>query len=363
MKAKQSGFYLLSNFKITNTKYERWKKIAQELTLSKKANQRLNWIIYYYTKANQNTSLTCRHFGIARSKWYFWFNKFKEENLRTLEDSSTTPINKRPKEFTSLQYERVVCLRKEFLRYGKEKILRKYQTKFPKDNQISSWKIQSIIQISGIYYHPQKQQRTNKKRLKANKKKRISELKKKPKTGYLLCLDTIVRHFNGNKRYILTAIDKYAKIAYARMYKNHSSLSAKDFLEKLYYLLDGKIENLQTDNGSEFEKHFDQACSDLNLTRYYSRVRTPKDNGVCERFNRTLKEEFIQLGNYTNNLNLFNRNLTEWLIEYNFHRPHQTLDYLAPIEFVQKHGKVSKKYSSNTNGVCERFNRTLKEEF
>ncbi|WP_456324391.1 integrase core domain-containing protein [Desulfonauticus submarinus] len=32
----------------------------------------------------------------------------------------------------------------------------------------------------------------------------------------------------------------------------------------------------------------------LSLNRYYSRVRSPKDNAVCERFNRTLKEEFIQ---------------------------------------------------------------------
>jgi transposase InsO family protein len=35
-------------------------------------------------------------------------------------------------------------------------------------------------------------------------------------------------------------------------------------------------------------------------------------------------------------------------VEYNFSRPHQSLDYLAPIEFVQKYDKVSKKYSSNT---------------
>jgi len=133
------------------------------------------------------------------------------------------------------------------------------------------------------------------------------------------------------------------------MYKNHSSASAKDFLEKLYYLLDSKIENLQTDNGSEFEKYFDLVCIDLKLNRYSSRVRTPKDNGVCERFNQTLQEEFIKLGNYTNNLNLFNQNLTEWLVEYNFHRPHQSLDYLAPIEFTQKYSGVSKMYFFNTN--------------
>ena len=132
------------------------------------------------------------------------------------------------------------------------------------------------------------------------------------------------------------------------MYNNHSSLSAKDFLLRLNYALNSKIENIQTDNGSEFQKHFDQACSLLNINRYYSRVRTPKDNGSVERFNRTLKEEFIGLGNMTTETNLFNKRLTEWLIEYNFGRPHQSLDYLTPAEFVQKYSKVLPMWSSST---------------
>ena len=74
--------------------------------------------------------------------------------------------------------------------------------------------------------------------------------------------------------------------------------------------------------------------------------------GLCkrsiERFNRTLQEEFIQLGNMTTDIDVFNKKLTEWLIEYNFNRPHQTLEYMTPIAFTQKYGKVSKMYSSNT---------------
>ena len=50
----------------------------------------------------------------------------------------------------------------------------------------------------------------------------------------------------------------------------------------------------------------------------------------------------------TTDIGIFNRNLTDWLIEYNFNRPHQTLDYLTPIEFTQKYSRVSKMYSSNT---------------
>lgn len=348
MKAKEIGYYLIRELNLSKNTYERWKRLAKKLKLSKKACQRLDWMIYYETKAKRNAKQTCRYFAIQRSLWYYWRNRFDETNIRTLEDKFRAPKNTRKKEYTSLQYERVIMLRKKHICYGKVKLLKIYQKEYSDNKRISSWKIQCIIEASGIYYNAKKQSEANKKRHKSQQKKRITELKKKPRTGYLICLDTIVRHCQGQKRYILTAIDKYAKVAYARMYHNHSSLSAKDFLQRLSYLLDGKFDNLQTDNGSEFLKHFETACAELKVPHYFSRTRTPKDNPECERFNRTLQEEFIALGNMTENINIFNRNLTEWLIEYNFNRPHQTLDYLTPIEFTQKYSKVSKIYSSST---------------
>jgi transposase InsO family protein len=45
---------------------------------------------------------------------------------------------------------------------------------------------------------------------------------------------------------------------------------------------------------------------------------------------------------------IFNRNLTEWLVEYNFHRPHQALGYLPPIHFPFKYHKVLPMYPSST---------------
>ena len=330
------------------SKYRRWLGVAKTLKLSSKVILRLKWIIYYYTKANNNVSLTCRYFNISRKTFYKWLNRFNETNLSSLENESKAPLHVRQKEYTPLQYERIVLLRKKYIRYGKFKLLGKYQRLYPTDKDISSWKIQSIIQIAGIYYRPAKNSRIQAKRRRAQVKKRITELKKKPRNGFLICLDSIIKYWNGQKRYIITAIDTYAKVAYARMYNSHSSLATKDFLYRLNYLLDNNIENIQTDNGSEFQKHFQTACQELNIKQYYSRVRTPKDNAVCERFNRTLNEEFIQLGNMTTDLNIFNQRLTEWLIEYNFERPHQSLDYLTPIEFTQKYTKVLPMWSSST---------------
>jgi transposase InsO family protein len=146
------------------------------------------------------------------------------------------------------------------------------------------------------------------------------------------------------KRYIFTAIDYSTKVAFARMYRRANSYNATDFLNRLLYLMNGNIENIQTDNGSEFQKHFEKACQKLNLARYYNRPRTPKDNAVNERFNKTVQEEFINLGNFTPETDEFNRKLTDWLIEYNFQRPHQALQYQTPI----KNPQVSTMYSSST---------------
>lgn len=270
----------------------------------------------------------CRHFGTTKSKWYFWFSRFKEDNLRTLESKSTSTISKRQPEYTDLQYERIATLRKQFIRYGKVKILKNTNYSIQKIKISVNGRYNVFIQVSGLYYHPKKAPRTANKRRKTLNKKRISELKKKPKNGHLVALGSIVRIINGQRRYIITAIDTYSRIAYARMYNSHGSAYTEDFLIRLNYLLDGKIDNILTDNGSEFQKHFERACKKLGLDRYYSRVRQPKDNPVCERFNRTLNEEFIQLGNSISDITIFNSNLTEWLVEYNFHKPYQILEYI-----------------------------------
>ena len=134
------------------------------------------------------------------------------------------------------------------------------------------------------------------------------------------------------------------------MYSTKSSKNAQDFLKRIHFLYKAKIENLQTDNGSEFMGYFEKSIQALPQTiqRYFSRPRTPKDNSIDERFNRTLEEEFIQLGNFTPDLDIFNKRLTKWLVEYNFNRPHQSLGYQTSVEFHFEHHKVLPIYPSST---------------
>lgn len=323
-----------------------WRKQTDILKVSKQARQRLEWLIYYETNGQRNASLTCRRFGIAPKTFYKWKKAFDGQNLRLLEDRSRAPKQKRKRQITSLEEERIVNLRKDHLRRGKMKIARLYLNNYKE--KVSSWKIQYTIQKYKLYYHPAKNAKIQQKRLSEIKKKRITELKKKPCSGYLVALDTVVLYLNGAKRYVLAAIDTVSKIAFARMYTSKNSSNAADFLRRFFYLQEGSFLNSLNDNGSEFHKEFIKACQELNINQYWSRNHTPQDNPVCERFNQTLEYEFLDFGNLTADTVLFNQKLTDWLIEYNFVRPHETLLYDTPWEFYAKINKVLPMYSSRT---------------
>jgi transposase InsO family protein len=323
----------------------RLRKTAKVLNLSKAAHGRLDWLLWYEDH-DQNALQTCRHFSIAPKTFWKWKKRFNEANLRALEELSKTPKKRKERAITPLQAERIIGLKKANIRYGKAKIATLYEADY--HERISQWKVQKTIEKYRLYYQPQKQARINKKRRNSVKKKRITELKKLKRRGFLLCLDTIVIYWNGTKRYILTAIDSHSKLAFARMYTTKSTFNSRDFLYRLNHLLAGKIENVGHDNGSEFKKHFAQAAANLGITQYYSRIKTPKDNAMNERFNRTLQEEFLQLGNMSADTTMFNRKLTEWLVEYNFRRPHQTLGYMSPINFIYKHEGLLPMYPSST---------------
>lgn len=235
-----------------------------------------------------------------------------------------------------VQEDRIRRLRKEHMHYGKKKLKVLYKKEYREE--ISCWKIERVIRKHKLYPDQIKAEKVARKRARGREKpkKRITRLIKEGRLWFLLQLDTMVIYLNGLKRYILTAVDHASKLGYARMYKNKSSKAASDFLYRLQYLINQPIRNLQTDNGSEFYNQFGWAATKLGIDRYFSRVKTPKDNPEVERFNETVQYEWLYDCNLSLDCDEFNQDLTDWLIEYNFNRPHQTLDYLTPMEYIDK---------------------------
>ncbi|MGB9694101.1 MAG: DDE-type integrase/transposase/recombinase, partial [Fervidobacterium sp.] len=116
--------------------------------------------------------------------------------------------------------------------------------------------------------------------------------------GDLFQIDTLVRFEHGIKRYILTAIDVVSKFAFAYTYRSCSSISTSDFIQKLVQITPYEIKGIQTDNGSEFLNHFDKLAAKQGIVHFFTYPKCPKQNGVIERFNRTLQEEFVNEYSY-----------------------------------------------------------------
>jgi transposase len=350
-----SGSYSLkSNLPYWFTKFV-WNKPNMG-GVTEKAKLRLAFLEFY--QVVKDVSVVCKAFKISRTTFYKWKDRFDTNDLRSLEDESKAPHTKREGILTFRQEQDLVKFRQDHIRQGKVKLSVMYKNKY--GVKYSAHQFQKVIEKYNLYFDKVKAEevRTKKDKGRGNKKIRIDEVNPKDfvtdEKPFFFATDTIVLYLPwGIKRYIITAYDHFHKIGYARVYKSKSSLNAFDFLFRLNILIDGKIAAILSDNGSEFAKYFEEACKRLKITHIFTRVRTPQDNPMDERFNRTVKEEFMEINDYfeeylaEKDLVKANKELTEWLVFYNFTRPHQALNYLTPMQYTCS--KVSAMYPASTN--------------
>ena len=93
---------------------------------------------------------------------------------------------------------------------------------------------------------------------------------------------------------------------------------------------------LRSDNGLVFlSRRFRSACKQYGLSEEYITPYTPEQNGMIERFFRSLKEKCAWLHLFENFAEA-QVAVREWIVFYNEERPHQSLGYLSPIEYRQK---------------------------
>lgn len=181
---------------------------------------------------------------------------------------------------------------------------------------------------------------TRLKRKKNHKRPLVVRLKHAPKEkalGYIE-MDSISIFVIDKKYYFITAIDIVTKFAWVKIVPNLSSYQAKLALIEFRGHYKRNLRTVQTDNGSEFLKEFDDYLQKTNIKHEFIYQKHPKINGVVERFNRTIQEEFIQRND---NLMLsgqqkFNLKLQNYLIWYNTKRPHYSLGQIAPMQYLEK---------------------------
>lgn len=155
--------------------------------------------------------------------------------------------------------------------------------------------------------------------------------------GYLGSQDTFyVGAFKGIGRvYQQTYVDTYSSIAQAKLYTTKTPITAADMLNDkvlpYFTQFDLPVLRILTDRGTEYcgrPEHHDYqlylALNDIDHTK--TKARTPQTNGICERFHRTILDEFYQVTLrkkiYTD-LESLQSDLDEWIKYYNNERTHQ----------------------------------------
>lgn len=154
--------------------------------------------------------------------------------------------------------------------------------------------------------------------------------------GYLGAQDTYyVGNIKGVGRiYQQTFIDTYSRVAFAKVYDRKNAITAADILnDKVLPFFDEQqipMLRILTDRGSEYKGKHEHHEYELYLTiegieHSKTQVRSPQSNGICERLNRTIKEEFYSIAFrkklYTS-LEELQADLDEWIEFYNNERPH-----------------------------------------
>src|SRR5260370_12047691 len=91
-------------------------------SLSRAAQTRLQWMLFYFFNG-RNVRRTCRHFGISRQTFYRWKRRFSRHDLTTLEERSHRPHKVRKPTWAAELAERVLSLRKQYPRWGKDKLV------------------------------------------------------------------------------------------------------------------------------------------------------------------------------------------------------------------------------------------------
>lgn len=92
---------------------------------------------------------------------------------------------------------------------------------------------------------------------------------------------------------------------------------------------------IQVDNGSEFiSKELDRRAYENNVILDFSRPGKPTDNPYIESFNGSLRDECLNV-NWFLSMNDAVEKIKEWKHNYNYFRPHSSLDDLTPNEVVK----------------------------
>ena len=248
-------------------------------------------VMEYYRK-HGNATETANRYHISRKTFYKWYNQW-DGTWQSLTDRSRKPHTS-PRAHTEIERKRIKRLAKK---HGWTDLILAFQEMREQYGYERSYGGFKRI-VKKLYDGKGKKKRTKRK----NKPyQRADYPGQKVQVDVKFVPSECVT--NGEKYYQFTAVDECTRWTYRQMYAEHSTHSAKLFLEELLREAPFPIREIQTDNGTEFTKALlvndpnDLSAFELALKEYgilYQRIRiaTPRHNGKVERQHRIDQERF-----------------------------------------------------------------------
>lgn len=303
------------------------------------------------------------HHKCSRATLYRWRKALAESGKRdrmgrcklsAIDPKSTRPNHCRlPRDYDEL-YDPIKKLLEAHSMLGKNKIHRMLVNMVKKDKLTLKRlnQIPSVSTIGRIITAMRKLGRLpNKQRLSLNgltgklhvvakkKRKKLRRDGYKPKKpGDLVQMDGVIAYCYGKRVYILNAIDYVSEKAISVILPSNKSFQTAEALKLIDERFGFIVKNIQTDNGSEFMGSFVEMMEKLDKTHFYNYVKKPMWNGKVERFNRTMQEEWLADPDIQvlirNDRNKANEELQKYMDWYNDERPHQSINYATPNEYV-----------------------------
>jgi len=155
--------------------------------------------------------------------------------------------------------------------------------------------------------------------------------------GYCGAQDTFyVGTLKGVGRiYQQTFIDTYSKVGFAKLYDRKTPVTAAELLNDrvlpFFEQHEIPVSRILTDRGTEYcgapERHeYELYLAVENIDHTRTKTRHPQTNGICERFHKTMLNEFYRVAfrkKIYRTLEALQTDLDVWLQEYNEQRSHQ----------------------------------------
>jgi putative transposase len=140
--------------------------------------------------------------------------------------------------------------------------------------------------------------------------------------------------WDGRRFRLLNIIDDYNREVLH--IETDLSLPTLRLIRVLEYLKEfrGLPQIIRVDNGPEFISHrLDIWCKEHQISLAFIQPGKPMQNGFVERCNGNIRKELLNAFVF-NNLNDVRQKAEEWRLDYNCSRPHQSLGFVPPVEFI-----------------------------